>query len=238
MSKYIPRLTEPEKNNEYYTGSINPFARCGHSMFGKDGNCTTYAWARWAELLDKAHNLSIHQAEVWYEKNDGYARGQEPKLGAVICWSKGDPSNYRDGAGHVAIVEEIKEDGTIICSNSGEYGSVFSTLELKPPYNYHDGFKLQGFIYIPLEFEEEKKEEPVNDTKKLYLSKDEDSWRVYPLNKRPVVGNECGFLRPYRFGGLTYDILGYTYPDVAIIQTQDFGKVQIYVAKSTGAIIK
>ena len=58
------------------------------------------------------------------------------------------------------------------------------------------------------------------------------------MNVVPVVGNECGKLLPSKFGGLTYDILGWTQPDVAIIQTRDFGKVQIYVAKSTGAVIK
>lgn len=78
----------------------------------------------------------------------------------------------------------------------------------------------------------------VTSIKKLYLPSSEETWRVYPLDKKPIVGNECGFLRPSRFGGLEYEILGYSQADVALIQTQDFGKVQIYVAKSTGAIIK
>ena len=64
------------------------------------------------------------------------------------------------------------------------------------------------------------------------------SWRIYPMDKAPVVGNECGKLLPSKFGGLEYEIKGWTQPDVAIIQTRDFGEVQIYVAPSTGAIIK
>jgi len=72
----------------------------------------------------------------------------------------------------------------------------------------------------------------------LYLPKTATSWRVYALNTLPVKGNEKGFLKPSKFGGLTYEILGWTQPDVAIIQTRDFGKVQIYVAKETGAVIK
>lgn len=63
-------------------------------------------------------------------------------------------------------------------------------------------------------------------------------WRVYPTNKAPVVGNECGYLYPSKFGGLTYDILATPQTDVVTIQTRDYGKVNIYVAKSTGAIIK
>lgn len=63
-------------------------------------------------------------------------------------------------------------------------------------------------------------------------------WRVYPTSKAPVIGNECGYLYPSKFGGLTYDILATPRTDVVTIQTRDYGKVNIYVAKSTGAIIK
>lgn len=63
-------------------------------------------------------------------------------------------------------------------------------------------------------------------------------WRVYPTNKAPVIGNECGYLYPSKFGGLTYDILATPQTDVVTIQTRDYGRVNIYVAKSTGAIIK
>lgn len=72
----------------------------------------------------------------------------------------------------------------------------------------------------------------------LVLPSSAFSWRVYPLDKEPVKGNECGYLKPHKFGGLEYEILGYTSKNVVIIKTRDFGKVQIYIAKSTGAIIK
>lgn len=78
----------------------------------------------------------------------------------------------------------------------------------------------------------------VNNTQKLYLPASASSWRIYHLNVAPVKGNECGFLKPSKFGGLEYDILGWTQDNVAIIQTRDFGQVQIYVAPSTGAVIK
>lgn len=72
----------------------------------------------------------------------------------------------------------------------------------------------------------------------LYLPSTAKTWNVYPMDKQPVVGNECGKILPSKFGGLEYDILGWTTKNTAIIQTRDFGKVQIYVAPSTGAIIK
>ncbi len=74
--------------------------------------------------------------------------------------------------------------------------------------------------------------------KKLYLPKSATSWRIYKIGVAPKKGNECGYLKPAKFGGLTYDILGYSQTNVALIQTRDFGKVQIYVAPSTGAVIK
>lgn len=74
--------------------------------------------------------------------------------------------------------------------------------------------------------------------KKLYLPANASSWRVYPTNKKPVVGNECGYLYPSKFGGLTYDVLATPQKDVVTIQTRDYGRVNIYVGAGTGATIK
>lgn len=79
---------------------------------------------------------------------------------------------------------------------------------------------------------------PSSKKKTVTLPASASSWRVYPTNKAPVIGNECGYLYPSKFGGLTYDILATPQTDVVTIQTRDYGKVNIYVAKSTGAIIK
>lgn len=80
----------------------------------------------------------------------------------------------------------------------------------------------------------------LNKKEQIYLPSNVDTWRVYPLNKHPIVGNECGVLYPSRFGGLTYDILEWKIKNqVAIIQTRDYGKVQIYVdPEKTSAQIK
>ena len=79
---------------------------------------------------------------------------------------------------------------------------------------------------------------PLSKKKTVTLPASASSWRVYPTNKAPVVGNECGYLYPSKFGGLTYDILATPQTDVVTIKTRDYGKVNIFVAKSTGAIIK
>ncbi|MEC0432504.1 LysM peptidoglycan-binding domain-containing protein, partial [Bacillus subtilis] len=74
--------------------------------------------------------------------------------------------------------------------------------------------------------------------KYVYLPASADSWRIYPTNKAPVKGNECGYLRPQKFGGLKYEVLANPQTDVYTIKTDQFGKVNIYAAKSTGATVK
>ncbi|WP_053219874.1 N-acetylmuramoyl-L-alanine amidase family protein [Virgibacillus senegalensis] len=71
----------------------------------------------------------------------------------------------------------------------------------------------------------------------LILPADAETWRVYPLGVSPVKGNEKGFLKPSKFRGLEYTIEGSTQTHVYIIETANFGRVQIYAAPSTGAKI-
>lgn len=156
--KYEPRLTEPESNNKNYIHYTH--GGYGYCIYINNGsvlpNCVGYAWSRWREVLNKHHNLSRANAEMWYGNTaDGYKRGKTPKLGAVICWRKGAVGNESDGAGHVAIVEQIKSDGTIVTSNSAYGGTRFYLKEIKPPYNFGT-YVFQGFIYPPVEFTEGK----------------------------------------------------------------------------------
>lgn len=152
MSKvFIKRTTAPSKSDKnYYSGNV--FYQCGYGM----PNCTCYAFGRWQELLGKKPNLSTSNAENWYGKNDGYSRGKTPKLGAVICYRKGQAGNASDGAGHVAIVEEIYSDGSILISESNWGGTNFQTKKLDKNYTY-GSLIFQGFIYIPIDFVEENK---------------------------------------------------------------------------------
>lgn len=151
---FTPRLTAPTKTDKNYLhyqhGGYNYCLYIGNGSCLP--NCVGYAWGRWRELLGKNPKLSRANAEDWWNYPDGYERGQTPKLGAVICWRKGEAANGKDGAGHVAIVEEIKEDGTIITSNSGYSGTYFYLKTLKPPYKYKDNYTLQGFIYPPINY--------------------------------------------------------------------------------------
>lgn len=159
MTKFVKRTTQPSKDNKYYNSNINPFVSAGYGIFQNGGNCTAYAFGRRYELEGKKPKLSTSNAENWYGKNDGYKRGQTPKVGAVACWSKGKAGNSKDGAGHVAIVEEVKSNGDWVSSESGWETFLFKNKTYKKSNGYaasSSAYHFQGFIYCPIEFEEDK----------------------------------------------------------------------------------
>lgn len=146
---FVPRLDDTGIVGSPYYYSLNPFYNAGYGM----PNCTCYAWGRFWEESDPDRTytnppaLSTGNAEDWYgHTSDGYERGSTPQLGAVICFADGPFS----GDGHVAIVEQINNDGSIVTSNSAYGGAFFYTQTLQPPnYLPAAGYVFQGFIYNP-----------------------------------------------------------------------------------------
>lgn len=151
MATFVQRTTAPEESNAYYYAD-NPFHQSGYGL----PNCTCYAFGRFWELQGGSMpSLSWGNAENWYGKADGYARGQTPKLGAVVCWRKGTAGDSSDGAGHVAIVEQINEDGSIVTSESGWGSSSTFWRSTRSGSNWgqSSAYVFQGFIYHPIDFE-------------------------------------------------------------------------------------
>ena len=153
--KFSPRLTAPSFSDKHWIkstkGGLNDCIEIsGGSVLP---NCVGYAWGRFYEIIGDKPRLSKNNAEMWYGNTaDGYKRSQTPALGAVICWSKGAVGNERDGAGHVAIVEQILPNGDIVTSNSAYGGSRFYTQTYKKSAGYNFGaYKFQGFILPPIQ---------------------------------------------------------------------------------------
>lgn len=145
------RLTAPSVTNKNWIhtskgGKNSCILITGNSVLP---NCVGYAWGRFMEILGSTPKLSRRNAEDWYGYTvDGYKRGSTPKLGAVICWRKGKTGTGSDGAGHVAIVEKINSDGSIVISQSGYNSKRFWTSTIKRGYALSD-YVFQGFIYNP-----------------------------------------------------------------------------------------
>lgn len=165
IMKFTPRKTAPTKGDRNY---IN-YKKGGYNtciiIDEKSGyvlpNCVGYAHGRLLELLGKKAvnwKLPACNAEDWYAvaKKNGFVTGQTPKLGAIAVWTAGRVNNSADGAGHVAVVEEIKPNGDIIVSNSAWQGEEFylKTITKASGYVYVSSRPFLGFIYCGIEFEQ------------------------------------------------------------------------------------
>jgi len=159
-SIFIPRTTSPPEGDPYWIsnrdnwGGYNKYPIQDQSDGDTLPNCTAYAEGRWMELLNlTSTSLYLADANLWFgHRQDGYARGQEPKLGAIICWDT-------DSRGHVGVVEKIGRDvngniTVIHVSYSAYHGARFTYRNnIYPPlYKYKNNCTLQGFIYSPIEF--------------------------------------------------------------------------------------
>ena len=169
---YKPRLTKPEKGNPYYNTKGNG----GYStaIKGKPtdpdcdvlSNCVGYAYGRFNEIggYGSCKYLAPVNAENFIQYKGSLEVGQTPKLGACMVWRKGDTLSGSDGAGHVAIVEQISSDGSIVTSESGWGSSTpFYTKTRKKGTDGRWGagsaYTFLGFIYNPAVSETDQKKE-------------------------------------------------------------------------------
>ena len=122
-------------------------------------NCVAMAHGMWLKVITDAKGLDEakrveslmcrNNAEVYWSYNDGFQRGQTPKLNAIMVWQgKGDL------AGHVMVVTEIKDNGDVIATGSNYSGSKFYTKRYYKAngYDFSSSYKFSGFIYCPYEF--------------------------------------------------------------------------------------
>ena len=150
---YVPRLNDNGIRGNYKWYSRNPFYQSGYGL----PNCTCYAWGRFWEIGDPSNtganrpHLPTGNGNQWYGQVVGYQKNSyTPKLGSVVCFGGASP-------GHVAIVEEIRDNGnTIVTSNSDWKGTFFYTETLRRrsdgKFRHPHRSKLylsQGFIYNP-----------------------------------------------------------------------------------------
>ena len=126
----------------------------------------------------KPTQLPTGDGGVWWERavaSGFYETGQTPQLGAVICFY-----DNNGGAGHVAIVEQIDPDGTILCSNSAWQSTFFWISTITPDannkYNWSH-YTFQGFIYNPYA------DQPIPPTP----TKDFNKWNFYLNCKKKII---------------------------------------------------
>lgn len=160
---FIPRLTIPENGNPYYnTKAAGGYSGAINGSPTEPGlnvlrNCVGYANGRYAEIqgLNKIKYQLVCNAEQFIIKAESYGLeiGTEPKLGAIIVWGQGTTKSGSDGAGHVAVVEQINDDGTILTSESGYNAKRPFWTQLRDNktgrWGQNTKYKFLGFIYNP-----------------------------------------------------------------------------------------
>ena len=122
------RKSQP-KNNKYYirkaNGGYNGAIAGKPTIKGADVlcNCVGYANGRFNEIIGKGKCVYqlVCNAENFIERATalGLNVSSVPTLGGIMVWQKGKTLKGSDGAGHVAIVEDIISENEIITSERG-----------------------------------------------------------------------------------------------------------------------
>ena len=161
--------TECPKKNKYYirtvTGGLNgavageptqPYANVLD-------NCVGYANGRYNESINdpelkgvvKAFKYQLTcNAENFIEsaKRQGLKISPTPIEGGIMVWQKGRTLGGGDGAGHVAFVERVYDDGTILTSESGWASWAFKTVRRDNSngrWGQNSLYKFRGCIINP-----------------------------------------------------------------------------------------
>ena len=166
LKTFKPRLTRPESGNKFYITISN--GGYSSAIVGNPtdkwcnvlANCVGYAFGRMNEIAQniKMTILAPRNAERFYDiaLEQGLVVSQTPMIGACAVWQKGptrDPEG-KDGAGHVAVVEQVINDGEVITSESGYNCKTIwwtQTRKVGADKNWGMGpdYKFLGFILNP-----------------------------------------------------------------------------------------
>ena len=161
------RKTQPS-NNKYYirtlTGGLNLALAGEPTIEGANVlcNCVGYANGRFNEIINDPELTGIGKAfkyqlvcdaEDFIEsaKHQGLKISKTPTLGGIMVWQKGSLMTT-DGAGHVAVVERLYDDGSILTSESGFRAFAFKTVRRDNDngrWSQADGYKFRGCVVNP-----------------------------------------------------------------------------------------
>jgi surface antigen/cell wall-associated NlpC family hydrolase len=115
-----------------------------------------YAGSRFNELIGKGRQVYTLtcNAENFIEsaKSQGLKISSTPIQGGIMVWQKGKTLGGGDGAGHVAVVEEVYSDGTILTSESGYNAWAFKTIRRSNSngrWGQASAYKFRGCIINP-----------------------------------------------------------------------------------------
>ena len=160
---FVKRTSLPEKGNKFYnTKSAGGWSTCIVGKPTKDGlnvlsNCVGWACSRYNEIVGEMKYPSLNcNAENFIErakKTYNLEVVDYPVLGGIMVFQAGSTLSGDDGAGHVMVVEDFYDKGTILTSESAYNGKAFFTAKR----NNNNGrwgmgskYKFRGCIVNPV----------------------------------------------------------------------------------------
>ena len=162
---FMKRTWKPYDNLNFITTGAGGWNTCikGYptdSQANVLSNCVGYASGRFNEIINDARDTEgctyttlNCNAENFVERAvaAGLDIGDEPRLGAIMCWQKGSLSSG-DGAGHVAIVEEVYDNNSVYTSESAYGGTAFynsTRTNNNGRWGMSGSYSFRCFIYLP-----------------------------------------------------------------------------------------
>lgn len=159
----------PKKNNKYYNnkshGGLSDAVNGYPMISGLTvlDNCVGWANSRFNEIINdpnldglvkKFKYQLVCNAENFIEsaKRQGLKISPTPIEGGIMVWQKGATLSGGDGAGHVAVVERVYNDGTILTSESGWASWTFKTVHrdnTNGRWGQNSAYKFRGCIINP-----------------------------------------------------------------------------------------
>jgi len=165
----MKKRTKRPANNKYYIRTVN--GGLNGAISGKPTitganvlcNCVGYANGRFNEIINDPELKGViskfkyqltTNAENFIEsaKSQGLKISDKPIEGGVMVWKKGATLGGKDGAGHVAIVEAVYDDGSILTSESGYNAFAFKTVHRENStgrWSQPSGYTFRGCIINP-----------------------------------------------------------------------------------------
>lgn len=218
MAKFEPRLEIPEKGNRYYiTKGAGGWSPCikgkpTHADLDVLANCTGYSVGRFNEIAGTGKNmkwLASTNAEnmVDIAKQQGLTISQTPELGACACWAKGKVGVSSDGAGHVAIVEEISSPSIIVTSESGynakkPFWTQTRSKGTDGNWGQSSAYKFLGFILNPAKFNGEPYPMPTKTLQKG-MTGETVKWLQWKLKEAKYYNGDIdGYFGTYTLGAV------------------------------------
>lgn len=148
-NKYYIRIPQGGYNGAVYGQPTQPYANVLD-------NCVGYANGRFNEIgaYGKCKYQLVCNAENFIEaaKKMGLKISSTPIEGGIMVWQKGATLSGGDGAGHVAVVERVYEDGSIMTSESGWNSWAFKTVRRDNSngrWGQNEAYKFRGCIINP-----------------------------------------------------------------------------------------